>query len=242
MANFCRQCGNPLSDGDRFCAKCGTAVAKVAEPCPGGQGLPSGISMDQQGTLRWQYEQDMWKHPVVLILIIKIFYAICMGLGAFLFALCALDGDVMEGLKMFVIVGLGIGTLMAVLALMAWGLMSLARGGKYCFEFEMNEKMVVHHATQQEKNRRRTILGLLFFLSPQRSLSTAALAMTPVSMATSYDEVKTIEAVREHDLIKVNGTLDRNQVYAAPEQYDFVWNYIVSRCPQAKILTKRKIG
>ncbi|MBQ7478928.1 MAG: zinc ribbon domain-containing protein [Selenomonadaceae bacterium] len=35
MANFCRQCGNPLSDGDRFCAKCGTAVAKVAEPCPG---------------------------------------------------------------------------------------------------------------------------------------------------------------------------------------------------------------
>ena len=33
-------------------------------------------------------------------------------------------------------------------------------------------------------------------------------------------------------MIKVNGLLTHNQVYAAPEDLDFVKNYIISHCPR----------
>ncbi len=39
---FCRKCGNPLKEGERFCGKCGTPVAKSDPGQPSGSNPPAG--------------------------------------------------------------------------------------------------------------------------------------------------------------------------------------------------------
>lgn len=43
---FCRNCGNPLEDGDRFCKKCGAPVSVDGRCCPNcGLPLPPGCTV-----------------------------------------------------------------------------------------------------------------------------------------------------------------------------------------------------
>ena len=55
------------------------------------------------------------------------------------------------------------------------------------------------------------------------------------TFVSRYSDVKAVIAKRRNDLIKVNNVLQRNTIYAEPHQYEFVWNYITSHCPDAKV-------
>jgi hypothetical protein len=39
----------------------------------------------------------------------------------------------------------------------------------------------------------------------------------------------------KQDLIRIKSVFVRNRIYAAPEPFAFVWEYIKSRCPKGKI-------
>ena len=56
---------------------------------------------------------------------------------------------------------------------------------------------------------------------------------TMQSFVSCFSDVKSIKTHRKIHMIGVNSTFKKNTIYASPEQYDFVLNYIVSRCPQA---------
>ena len=51
---------------------------------------------------------------------------------------------------------------------------------------------------------------------------------------SSWDSVRRVKFRPRRGLIKVNGILRRNQVYAAPEDFAFVADYILSHCPNLK--------
>lgn len=49
-----------------------------------------------------------------------------------------------------------------------------------------------------------------------------------------YASVKNIKVRRRRHLIKVNQLFNKNQVYVPDAHFDFVLDYIRSRCPQVK--------
>ena len=53
---------------------------------------------------------------------------------------------------------------------------------------------------------------------------------------SSFENVKKVIRKKGFNAIKVNELLEKNQVYASEEDYEFVWEYIVKRCPNAKII------
>ncbi len=54
-------------------------------------------------------------------------------------------------------------------------------------------------------------------------------------MLTYFDDVKELEILPKEHLIRLNETLSRNQVYADDEDFAFVADYIIARCPNAKV-------
>ena len=54
------------------------------------------------------------------------------------------------------------------------------------------------------------------------------LAASKQSMSSEWSKVKSIEIFRHRGVIKVNSLLNYNQVYAEPEDFDFVEDFIKS--------------
>ncbi|MBR2183337.1 MAG: hypothetical protein IJ858_07945 [Acidaminococcaceae bacterium] len=55
-------------------------------------------------------------------------------------------------------------------------------------------------------------------------------------MLTYFKDVKELEILAKEHLISLNETLNRNQVYAADEDFAFVANYIKTHCRKAKVI------
>ena len=55
------------------------------------------------------------------------------------------------------------------------------------------------------------------------------------SLYSSLARVKRIKAYPRKHLIRVNGRFVHNQVYVNDADFDFVLNYIIEHCPDAKV-------
>ncbi len=60
------------------------------------------------------------------------------------------------------------------------------------------------------------------------------LAATHTSSQSSFDAATSVKAHKKMNLIKVNEPLCKNQVYVDDEDFDFVYDYIISHCPKLK--------
>ncbi|MBE6005498.1 MAG: zinc ribbon domain-containing protein [Lachnospiraceae bacterium] len=200
--------------------------------------LPEGIFRDSKGAFHWQYELNMIKNPVVLFLIIKIFFGVCFGVGLMLALMVLIeDGDFEDAIRFLLIVTFGIGGLMIVMGVIAYYILVAIKGGRYTVVHSMDENSVQHLQTPAEKDQSRKMRSLLFVMGLLTdNPSSVGLSMgARDEMESAYKDVRKVIASRRHDLIKVNNLLQHNQIYAYPHQYEFVFNYIASHCPNAKI-------
>ena len=203
----------------------------------------SNITKGQDGLYRWVHELNLYKNPVVLFTIWKLFgivFAAIFVLTIFLPEAIRDIGyfssaDFTKDLKFIGIFCLG----MLALSTLSYYLYALFNGCRYCVIFEMGEGGVRH--IQMEKNvEKAQAIGALTVLAglAAKNLTTVGIGMMSGAKTESYSEwsrVKSVKCSRLLHTIKVNETLEKNQVYTAPEDYEFVRNYIVSHCPQAKI-------
>ena len=60
------------------------------------------------------------------------------------------------------------------------------------------------------------------------------MAATRDSMTSDFGVVKKVVPRRWMHMIKVNAFLEKNRVYVEDADFDFVYNYIYSHCPQAQ--------
>ena len=65
-------------------------------------------------------------------------------------------------------------------------------------------------------------------------VGTGLLAATKNEQATEFRIVKRMRAFRAFHTIKLDGLLNHNQIYAEPEDYEFVLDYISKRIPKSK--------
>ncbi len=241
--SYCSHCGELLEDG-AFCSACGAPVDETESPDivpetshSSTQKITKEITLGEDGVYRWAYDLNLYKNPTILFVLWKIFGCIMGGMYLLLTLLSVGDhgfwfDGFLEQTKAFALLTLGI----LVLTLVGYLVYAVYIGGKYCVLFEMDEKGVRH--TQIDKQfKKAQVMSAISMLSAQNAsgMGSAILAGTKSSMYSEWRVVRSVISYPRLNVIKVNGLLDKNQVYADDADFEFVKGYIVNHCKNAKI-------
>jgi hypothetical protein len=196
------------------------------------------VRLCEDGKYRWKYELNMITNPVIMITVFKVFFFIIIGM-ALVFGTIFLisDGNWNGVIGMFKAMGIVLG-IFAVLTFLGTALLSLVYGGKYVVLFEMDDKGIVHiqMPAQQQKARKLGILTFFVGLFAKRPTTMGAglLSTTKNASASEFKKVRRVRSRRWLHTIKVNQLFERNQVYVPDDDYDFVYDFIKSHCPNLK--------
>lgn len=194
------------------------------------------VRLCSDGKYRWVYEMNMLKNPTIFFTVLKVMM-ISLGI-VWLFGLVIGIGNMSLGYFLFwtKLTGIMIG-IFFVLTIIGV-LVTAAVLGKYVVLFEMDEKGVTHIQMPRQV-KKAEVIGLITALvgamakSPT-TIGAGVLATAKTKSTSEFVNVRRVKARRRFNLIKVNQLLDKNQVYVADEDFDFVYNFIKSRCINAK--------
>lgn len=255
---YCEKCGSAVSDDALFCENCGAKIAR-GEAGPAGKtkkaekaektGIPAGqpvggsgnIILCGDGKYRWYYEYPMLKNPTILFTVWKVLFISSLFPALLSMILTLTDGDgLVAGLKAFaMIIGVVFGIL-GVLSIFAYLILAATYGFKYIVLFEMDEKTVAHIQEGKQFKKAQAIGWLTAFAGAAGNNLSATgaglLTASRQSMTSLFANVSQVVGLRSVHTIKVNQLLAKNQVYVYPEDYDFVLEFIVSHCPNAKVI------
>ncbi len=216
---------------------------KNSPPAPGDfpevRRVTPNILLCEDGKYRWKYEMSLLKNPTIFLLVWKILFFIILGIFAVLFLIDWIDwGELQperlwDDLRFFVYFVVG----MTVITGVSYLVYAAIMGGKYCVIFEMDEKGINHKQApeQAQKARRLSRMTIAAGIAAGRmSAVSAGMSAARTEMYSDFASVRKIKCYPMRHLIKVNGLLEHNQVYAAKEDYEFVRNYIMVHCPNIK--------
>lgn len=196
------------------------------------------VRLFEDGKYRWVYEMSLFKNPTIFVLILKIFFFIFLGIFALMTIIGAGDGDFwwdgfLGNLKIFGIIFGG----MIVLTGISYLIYAAIMGGKYIVEFEMDENGINHKQIEKQAKKARGIgvaTAVIGAAAGRPGTVGAGLAATRTEMYSEFAKVRKVKAYPRRGLLKVNNVLNHNQVYAQPEDFEFVRGFIVSHCPNLK--------
>ena len=196
------------------------------------------IRLCPDGKYRWYYEYPMLKNPTVLFTVWKVLLLAALAPGlVVLFS--ELGNGFVAAIRQFALVyGITFGGLF-VLSCLSYLLLAAIYGFHYIVLFEMDEQGVTH--IQQEKQfRKAQAMGWLTALAGAAAgrpgpAGTGVLAATKRQTTSEFRNVSTVIGLKKRNTIKVNQLLSKNQVYVQSADYDFVWDYITSRCTKATV-------
>ncbi len=207
-----------------------------------GRRVTENIYLCPDGKYRWIYELNMIKNPIILFTIWKIFLILILILFAFSFLLDLFEGNVRGWFEDFLLTPgvLIIPGIMFGLSIIGYLIVAGMYGWKYMVLFEMDEEGVVHHQMSKQfaKSEAMSWLAVMAgaLTNSYSAMGAGILASTKSASASSFSAVKKVIKRKWFHTIKVNELLEKNQVYASDADFDFVWNYIVQRCTNAKII------
>ncbi len=259
---YCTKCGAKLEDSAKFCTECGVKCVSAEDAAETEEktekkkeNISSGINSSEDivgesvggsgnirycpdGKYRWFYEFPLLKNPTILFTVIKVM-AVAAAFPALIVFLSSLSSGFIEAVvATFELYAVCMG-IIAVLSVLGYLILAAVYGGKYLVLFEMDEDGISH--IQQDKQFKKA-QGIAWLTVMAGGLSgntgvmgTGMLAATKGASTTDFKNVSEVIGIRSRNTVKVNKLLDKNQVYVEPEDYDFVWNYITSRCKKAKI-------
>ena len=196
------------------------------------------VSLCEDGKYRWTYPLDMLKNPTILFLIFKIF-SILFSIPLLIALIsAAVNNDLAKIWDSFIKIWLIVVVVFFLIIIISYLIVVWMNGGKYIVHFTMDEKRIVHKQEPAQFDRARKV-GLLaalvgIFAKRPSTAGAGALAASRNTSISDFDKVRRVKANRRQHLIKVNQTLERNQVYVTEEDFDFVLDFIRKHCPNAK--------
>ena len=199
------------------------------------------IVQDKDGAYRWVYEFNLFKNPTILLTVLKILLGI-IAVGVVILLASMLPGltrgtasgeDILEALRFG-------GLLMAfffALTCVGYAVYAIMQGGKYCVVFTMDEHGIVHKQLPRQYKKAQVasalnvVAGIVAGNPGQVGLG---ITSNRDSLTSDFSAVTSVKGSRTLQVIKVNEPLAKNQVYVERDDYDFVFDYIVEHCPQAR--------
>ena len=196
------------------------------------------VRLCEDGKYRWLYEMNMFRNPTIILTVAKVLGGVLLGLWlVFGLLLSAIEGNWDGLLGMTRVLGI-VMVVMAVLLVIAYLILCWMYHGKYIVLFEMDEKSIKHIQLPRQFKRAQAmgLITALVGLAAKRPTTAGAglLSATRQASISDFKYVKKVKAYPRRHLIKVNETLNKNQVYAATEDFDFVLDWIRTRCINAK--------
>ena len=203
-----------------------------------GQHISPNIILCSDGKYRWTYELSLFKNPTIFLLVWKIFFFIFVGICLFVLLMDTLNGYMdgerfVDTLKIFGYIMIGF----TVVVSLGYLLYAAVMGGKYIVMFEMDDKGVNHKQIPAQAAKARRLGELTSMLGAASGSLTAVgvgVNSTRTEMYSEFSRVRKVKLYPRRDLIKVNGRLSRNQVYAHKEDFGFVSGFITARVPVRK--------
>ena len=111
-------------------------------------------------------------------------------------------------------------------------------GGKYVVRFTMDENGILHEQIPAQAKKAKVLGGVVGATGALRGnpmqAGQGALIAAHTSLSSDFSKVRSIKASPRHSTILVNEPMSKNQVYTAPEDFEFVLNFIKSHCPLVK--------
>ena len=200
--------------------------------------MSENIKKCDDGTYRWAYEFNMLKNPISLLTVLKIFLLVLVGIWI-IFGLFRIGDDGFAGAFVAQTKELLIpAAILFGLSIVGYIILACIYGWKYCVLFEMNETGI-RHIQMEKQYKKAQALGWLTAMAGVAAgkpgvMGTGLLAATKNEQATEFSKVKRLRTFRAFHTIKLDSPLNHNQIYAEPEDYDFVLNYISKRIPKNK--------
>ena len=198
--------------------------------------MSENIKKCDDGTYRWAYEFNMLKNPISLLTVLKIFLLVLVGMWI-IFGLFRIGDDGFVGAFVAQTKELLIpAAILFGLSIVGYIILARIYGWKYCVLFEMNETGI-RHIQMEKQYKKAQALGWLTAMAGVAAgkpgvMGTGLLAATKNEQATEFSKVKRLRTFRAFHTIKLDSPLNHNQIYAEPEDYDFVLNYISKRIPK----------
>ena len=179
------------------------------------------ISRGADGKYRWTYEMSVLTNPTIFLTIWKIFAIISAGIFAIIFLANIGHADRLLGTLKFCVIFFAGMTAMVWLGCLVYSLMI---GGKYRVEFEMDENGIIHRQSAEQAEKLKNAM----------KYSVRYRTMTRTELSSDFSKVRKVKAYPRLNVIKLNEPFAHNQVYASDEDFEFVRQFIVSRCTNLK--------
>ena len=191
------------------------------------------------GKYRWVYEMKLLKDFWVLGTILKIFGGI-IGAGAVIFLIVELFGnhDYLGVLKMVGIMS----AILLGLSVIGYLVYAAIMGGTYCVVYTMDDKGILQE--QQMKQARKSelladILTLAGALTGNMTATGTGLSSARrTSMHSVFEGTKKVTGIWKKGLTKLDSLFSHDRIYCERDDFEFVWDYIRSRCIGAKVIEK----
>lgn len=199
-----------------------------------GEKISDNITLCKDGKYRWIYELHLFKTPIIFMLVWKILFFIFLMIFAFVFIADFVSWGftaerIKESLRFSGFFLLG----MTVVTALGYSVYAALMGGKYCVMFEMDEKGINHKQIPAQAKKAKKIAGVTALAGAASGRLTtvgAGINSARTEMYSDFSRVRKVKAFPALNLIKVNGRLSRNQIYASKEDFEFVKKYIKERC------------
>ena len=200
--------------------------------------MSENIRKSDDGTYRWVYEFNMLKNPIILLTVLKIFLLVLVGMWV-VFGLFRIGNDGFIGAFIAQTKELLIpAAILFGLSIISYVILACIYGWKYCVLFEMNETGIRHIQMEKQYQKAQALGWLTAMVGAAAgnpgAAGTGLLAATKNEQATEFSKVKRMRVLRAFHTIKLDSPLNHNQIYAEPEDYDFVLAYISERIPVNK--------
>lgn len=200
--------------------------------------MGTNIQKGDDGTYRWVYEFNMLKNPFILLTVLKLFLFVLLGMWI-IFGIFRIGNDGFVGAFVAQTKALLIpGAILFGLSVLGYIILACLYGWKYCVLFEMNERGI-RHIQMEKQFKKAQALGWLAAAVGAAAGNPGAtgaglLAAAKNEQTTEFGKVKRLRTYKVFHTIKLDSPLDHNQIYAEPEDYDFVLDYISKRIPGKK--------
>lgn len=203
------------------------SAQNAVRPRPGGKAYvsPEGIIYCTDGNYRWVYEFDQRKRPTLLLSLLWK----CMAVGAVAGAVSlllrlGLNADV--GFLSGLLAMLALITAGALVSLVLFAAHILQNGPTQCLLFTAHDDMLSCQQVRGKANKEKVAHAIAAWVGGQSQPSLRFYDPHGVRL----DTVTSIAPDPKHNLIRVNGL----KVYAQPEQFPLILNYLKRQCPRAK--------
>lgn len=186
----------------------------------------------EDGKYRWLYDLDLRKNLSILYTTIKVVLISFLVPLILLMILFAIEGNLINALKDLLPIYFLICIVLVFITLISYYIVVRYYKGRFSFMFEMDENGVTFKRFGSDAEKTENIgkiVSIIGATTNNAGLVGGGLNLAASQTSTSnFSKVRSIKAIPERDLIKVNSLFLFNQVYVNKDDYQFVLDYIQS--------------